>query len=332
MLHGAALRQTGTGWEFASEEALEDFLEDNLQELLGLTFLKRQHHVREQYCDILALGKNKQLVILELKNTEDRYVIQQLTRYYDALLDEKPFPEEVDYNQPVELVAIAPNFHRDNLTDIKYHTLTFRLVELAVIKEGDAFYLKLSDLDNKEIAQIGIPYREIYFSDICENTTAPPRLLLDWLGSCTRDEQEGILKIRGQMLNFHSRMQEITESKSIKYGAGKSKPCAEFCFNNKLKKPILFLWLPLPTARQREAIGRMRVWTDGNTVSHVGHVPKGFGRMKTRSEWDAVPVESRPKHMYMSGSSKSFFPVPRSENLGEVVDLALQKWLEKISK
>ncbi len=54
MLHNAALRQTGTGWEFASEEALEDSLEDNLQELLGLTFLKRQHHVREQYCDILA--------------------------------------------------------------------------------------------------------------------------------------------------------------------------------------------------------------------------------------------------------------------------------------
>ena len=127
-------------------------------------------------------------------------------------------------------------------------------------------------------------------------------------------------------------MQEITEYKSIKYGAGKSKLCAEFCLNNKLKKPILFLWLPLPTARKREVIGRMRVWTDGNTVSHVGHVPKGFGRMKTKAEWDAVPVQSRPKHMYMSGSSKSFFPVPRSENLGDVVDLALQKWLEKISK
>lgn len=45
MFHGAALRKTGTGWEFSREEALEDFLEDNLQELLRLTPLKRQHHV-----------------------------------------------------------------------------------------------------------------------------------------------------------------------------------------------------------------------------------------------------------------------------------------------
>ncbi|MBC6476198.1 MAG: hypothetical protein GDA48_28060 [Hormoscilla sp. GM102CHS1] len=48
MLHGTALKQTGTGWEFASEEALENFLEENLQELLGLTFLKRKHNVKNQ--------------------------------------------------------------------------------------------------------------------------------------------------------------------------------------------------------------------------------------------------------------------------------------------
>ncbi|MBC6421831.1 MAG: hypothetical protein GDA43_16605 [Hormoscilla sp. SP5CHS1] len=48
MLHGTTLKQTGTGWEFASEEALENFLEENLQELLGLTFLKRQHNVKNQ--------------------------------------------------------------------------------------------------------------------------------------------------------------------------------------------------------------------------------------------------------------------------------------------
>lgn len=55
MLAGAALRKTGEGWEFASEAALEDFIWDNLQQLLGFTPLKRQYIVKGEVCDILAL-------------------------------------------------------------------------------------------------------------------------------------------------------------------------------------------------------------------------------------------------------------------------------------
>ena len=82
MLSSAALRKTGSGWEFANEEALEDFVEVHLQSLLGLTVIKRQFTVNEQRCDIIAVDENKRLVVLELKNGEDRYVVQQLTRYY----------------------------------------------------------------------------------------------------------------------------------------------------------------------------------------------------------------------------------------------------------
>jgi RecB family endonuclease NucS len=105
MLAGAALRKTGAGWEFASVAALEDFIWENLQQLLGFTPLKRQYTVKNEVCDILALDEQNQLVIIELKNAEDRYVIQQLTRYYDNLLDEKPFLEQIDYSQPVRLIA-----------------------------------------------------------------------------------------------------------------------------------------------------------------------------------------------------------------------------------
>ena len=74
---------------------------------------------------IVAIDENKRLVVLELKNCEDRYIVQQLTRYYDALLEEKAFNEEIDYGQPVRLVAIAPSFHKDNFTDRKYHKRMF---------------------------------------------------------------------------------------------------------------------------------------------------------------------------------------------------------------
>lgn len=133
MLVGAALRKTGESWEFASEAALEDFIWQNLQQLLGFTPLQRQYAVKGEVCDILALDDQKQLVILELKNAEDRYVIQQLTRYYDNLLDEKPFAEQIDYDQPVKLIAAAPCFHRHNLIDCKYDLLKIDLLEVSVI-------------------------------------------------------------------------------------------------------------------------------------------------------------------------------------------------------
>jgi Holliday junction resolvase-like predicted endonuclease len=63
MLSSAALRKTGSGWEFANEEALEDFVEVHLQSL-GLTVIKRQFTVNEQRCDIIAVDENKRLVVL----------------------------------------------------------------------------------------------------------------------------------------------------------------------------------------------------------------------------------------------------------------------------
>ncbi|NET25213.1 MAG: hypothetical protein F6K01_07045 [Okeania sp. SIO1I7] len=35
----------------------------------------------------MAVDNQEKLVVLELKNVEDRGIVQQLTRYYDALLD-----------------------------------------------------------------------------------------------------------------------------------------------------------------------------------------------------------------------------------------------------
>lgn len=61
MLSGAALRKRGSGWEFASELALEDFVWENLPQLFKLAPLKRQHPAKSEYCDILAVNDNKQL-------------------------------------------------------------------------------------------------------------------------------------------------------------------------------------------------------------------------------------------------------------------------------
>ena len=338
MLAGAALRKTGSGWEFASEAALEDFIWDNLQQLLGFTPLKRQYAVKGEVCDILALDEPKQLVILELKNAEDRYVVQQLTRYYDNLLDEKPFAEQIDYNQPVRLIAAAPSFHRHNLIDRKYNLLTIDLLQVTVLKNNQNFHLHLQDIDSNQTWSIPIPYQELDISIASSNIPEPPQLFLDWLGSCTGEEQQAIIRLREKILAFDVRIKEEIEGRnSIRYGRGKSNPVAELCFYRKINKPVIFLWLPTPTSRQKEVIGRLRLWIDGETVTHIGHVPEGFGRMKLQSEWDAIPREKRPGNLYWSRSHKSFIPVSLSQSyknvpntLESLADLALTKWLARI--
>ena len=62
------LRQSGNGWNFASETILEDFVWQHLPSLLECQPLKRQYFSDGDVCDILALTTQKRLVIIELKN------------------------------------------------------------------------------------------------------------------------------------------------------------------------------------------------------------------------------------------------------------------------
>ncbi len=276
MLSNAALRKTGTGWEFVSEEAVEDFVEAHLESLLGLTLIKRQYTVNEQRCDIIAVDENKSLTVLELKNGEDRYIVQQLTRYYHALLEHKPFAEQVNYDFPVRLVAIAPSFHRDSFTDRKYNHLLLQFLEFAIVPDGDNLYFYLKDVDTGHTSQVKITYQE---RESTENIPSPPKALLKLLSKYDLIQQQEILKIRHKLLSFDKRMEEVVSAGSIKYGNGNSKNskfCAELCSDSK-GNLILFLWLPLKGLTSK-TIGRARIWTDWNGNSLVeGYVSSGIG-------------------------------------------------------
>ena len=344
MLAGAALRKTGEGWEFASEVALEDFVWGNLQQLLGFTPLKRQYPVKGEVCDILALNETRQLVILELKNAEDRYVVQQLTRYYDNLLDEKPFLAQIDYSQPIHLIAAAPSFHRHNLIDRKHTKLIIDFLQVTVVQINQNFHLNLKDIDTNQTWSIPIPYQELNFSITSQNIPETPQLLLDWLGACTGEEQQAIIRLREKILSFDGRIKEEVEGRNtIRYGRGKTKPVAELCYQRKINKPVIFLWLPTPSSllftQRRQVIGRMRLWIDGSVVTYAGHIPEGMGRMRLESEWNDMPREQRPRNLYHSLSYKSFSPVSSSiykdlistpNSLESLADLALTKWLARI--
>lgn len=196
MLNSVNLRKTGQGWEFESEAVLEDFVWANLKKLLELTPLKRQHRVSGQICDIIATDKNKRLVVLKLKNDEDRYIVQQLTRYYDALLEEQPFKEVIDYKQPVHLVAITPNFHKDNLTDRKYNRLSFQFLCFQILVKSENFYFQVKDVDTKKVSQLEIPHQATKSPD---SLPTPPKALQKLLSVSNSKQLEVILSVRNQI-------------------------------------------------------------------------------------------------------------------------------------
>ena len=105
--------------------------------------------------------------------------------------------------------------------------------------------------------------------------------------------------MRSKILSFDERIQETVEGRNtIRYGKGKTKPVAELCYHRTTNQPIVFLWLPLPSHRKSERMGRVRLWLKGNMVTFAGHVSEGFGKMKLSSEWKAMPKEKRPGNYY----------------------------------
>lgn len=368
MLNFANLRKTGQGWGFENEEALEDFAWANLTQLLGLIPLKRQYVVKGQICDILAVDNNKRLVVIELKNVEDRYIVQQLTRYYDALLEEKPFNEVVDYAQPISLIAITPKIHRDNLTDRKYHHLCIQFLQFELTMPEKRLYLQLKDIDTEKLLYLEISVQE---RNSQENLPIPPKLLQKLLSSCSSEQLRVVMEIRNQILSFDKRIEEISIAGSIKYGNGNSRTskfCAEFCSDSK-GEFFIFLWLPLKGLKSQK-VCRARIWTDWNDKALIeGYVVKGIGsdislskkvisnrdkklkrnslgQVTNETEWKDISQYCKDINRIRGRIAKSQ-PVTHEEikhieayiqehdkvpykSLKILVDLALKKWLQRL--
>ncbi|MFB2920531.1 MULTISPECIES: endonuclease NucS domain-containing protein [Aerosakkonema] len=334
------LRKNGTGWEFENEDVLEDFVWTNLTPLFGLTPLKRQYIINEQRCDILALGENRQLVVLELKNAEDRYVVNQLTRYYDVLREEKPFSEQIDYDLPIGLIAIAPNFHKDNFRDRKYCHLDIQFLQFDILLDGEKFHLQLKDVDNGKLSQVEIPHRERESTD---NIPSPPRALLNLLSKFPDADSQLLLQMRIKIMSFDKRIQEQVNSGTFSYGKGKSKLCAEISskkdtYGNRIR-PYLILWLPISPNLNKynscKRLGRMiissRSFPRNSFLSHldeysyVAYKPKESRSHSANQYWT---VEQYIR-LYL-GTEEDVYPHLVKINVDFLVELALAEWIKRI--
>ena len=207
-MQGVALRKMATGWEFISEAALEQFVWQNLSKAFGFTPLRQQYRLKDEICDLLALDREGGLVLLELKNVEDRYLMPQITRYYDSLLEEKPFSDQVDYGRPLRLIAIASSFHRHNWIDQKYSRLDVECLSFSIHQEPDGFYLHLAQLETGHNIKMALPYQALDLASFDDQLPPPPALLMDWLGACDAAAQNALMNTRAKLLRFDPRLQE----------------------------------------------------------------------------------------------------------------------------
>jgi len=316
-------------WKFNSEADLETFVWDNLKNLFNLQPLKRQFSIRGEFCDILAIAENKTLVIIELKNTEDRYLVQQLTRYYDRILSEKPFQADINYTQSIQLLAISPNFHRHNLIDRKYNQLKidFLWFDIREITNYISFdlknssqelitSLKIMDLANYKVSQSPMQVSLRKLPKI-------PKALDRMLESQTTEVQNIILKLRERIINFDDFMGEKSTSVTLTYGKIKKdgqlcKPthllCGGFYQSNKDRNLELFLYLPYYNVKN----AKLSILTEDWKTALKVRIPSRYSSGGKCDDLDIM--------YYLKWYEKMTEKSVQSNSIEILVDLALEEW------
>jgi hypothetical protein len=277
------------------------------------------------------------LTIIELKNVEDRYVVQQLTRYYHALKSERSLAKEIDYQQPVRLIAIAPSFHQDTEIDCTYTILNIELFTFEIRINEHQHVLKIVGPDSQEYSSTVVPYEpDLQTTEL--SISSPSRKLLNWLSESPATEFQGINHGREQILGFDKRIKEVVESQFIIYGKGKTKPCAEIRRQNvgaSSKSPVwvprLFLWLPDLDGSNRTLrmmIGPDESWQFVKSVgyssracrtSKVWHLPSQLDRLIFNRH---AEIKQQYRQTLSPDGTKCVFD--------KLVDLSLQTWLGRL--
>jgi hypothetical protein len=288
---------------FQSEMDLEDYIDEKFEEIFpSLIKIKRQHTVKMQRCDLLCCTKSeKQPIIIELKNEEDRGLVSQLTRYRKAIITNKCFEDKIDYSLPVKMIAIAPSFHDDNYTDKEASKFEedFCFWEFAVQNHQNSGQFKL-------LSQIyEISYPVFGLPEISPNLdlSSLPAFTCNFVGRLPPDYHTDFLKLRTLLLS-QPKVKEMVSStyRKILYGTGDGvnhKKVAEI--TNTTNGIVLFLWLPTAVSKNIKT-----------PVTRFGFVlKKGSNPFSENSsiEWvvctkDTINLKEQPQPNTFSGMTR----------------------------
>ncbi|MGD1713400.1 endonuclease NucS domain-containing protein [Dapis sp. BLCC M172] len=342
------LKKNADKWEFESEEDLENFVWENLQILFNLKPLKRQYPINAEKSDILAISEERQLAIIELKNIEDRYVVQQLTRYYENLYNEKPFATDIDYQKRIRLIAIAPSFHRHNFIDRKHHQLLFEFIIFEIFQSANQLNFILKTTEGNLFSKIQIPYpqEKIILAhqpkpDLI-TISEPHKSLLRMLENETIDTQDIVLKLREKILIFDKSIGEKSTNLTITYGQKKKdgelcKPAHKllggFQFLKGASGLKMFLYLPYRYFQSLRKYMRnqyndlksikISILTDDWKIALGYKIPSQYS-YQGKTEYDNIEGYLQ---MYEIMTGKSI----KSKSIDALVDVALSEWQNRNS-
>lgn len=286
---------------FRSEKDLETFLVENLKEFFPeLEILDNQVTLDNQRIDILALHREtRQGFILELKNEEDRGIVPQLTRYRKALVTQQPFSDRLDYQQPIQMIAIAPSFHADNYTDresskfedqiqlIPYYIQNHNEQTCHLILNQKLHYIPW------QIAGLINPDNVLSLEEVEKSLLWETQQALMALG--TRQWQRDFIPLRSSFLLQHKCKEFIAENyKSFLYASGTGethKRLAEVI--GSFEDSHLYLWLPChhkqPSASQWDRFcllmqPGMSPFREDSIVEFIIYCPKDKPKPSDRPE------------------------------------------------
>lgn len=284
-MKAARIKKVGERWDFLSEADLEDFVWNNLSQLLHLKPLARQHcsDYRNRF-DILGLNEDKSLSIVELKLGIDDGIVSQLTRYHESVRTQNLFAELVDNEKSICLIAIGNDFHGNSLIDAKYSQLSFRFLSYKIESLRGRLYFQLFDyLNGEKFSDCLIEASEVRSQDCPQ----PSRILRKLLEQCSDRDRESLLEIRTKILAFDYRIQETSKQGSIILGRGKSLPVAEFKYDKEKESTFLYLFLPFQKSRGRRIISRVKakIWLSDQAVTDVGFIFHPRMNPITHKEW-----------------------------------------------
>src|SRR6056297_2909854 len=137
------------------EKELQSLVEDNLQELFGITFLASEYSTGERHggrMDTLGIDENNSPVILEYKKNKNQNVINQALFYLDWLIDHKSafeilvrdkFKEkiEIDWSSP-RVLCIAEEFNKYDTYAVEQMKRPIELIQYRIF-EDDLFALNI---------------------------------------------------------------------------------------------------------------------------------------------------------------------------------------------
>jgi hypothetical protein len=311
---GISIDPSGTLAEFDSEQYLELFFWNIVLPKVGLKPLARQHSCLHGICDILAITQNRQLVIIELKNTKDTNIIEQLTNYFDAIIQEKPFSENIDYTKSILLYAVSPSYGSRTKSVLKYHKLNFSVLtyQIQVIEHKCQFQLS-NWLTQERIAAIEI--EKIDLSIQRNEVPKPSAGFTRLLSKSSPEEVDLLIQMRNRIYHFsHQNNYKITESTQgfwTRFQRTKNFPIIEIGFMPKHKSLQVYLWLPFTTinghrnsyrndTKNYQRTSMMRIWLTGNQVNHIGYIDKG------RKSWLIVTSEDLEKEGFSQPTKLKF--------------------------